>query len=122
VITGAAPPPFVPMTGLRFAGFDNGRDDMVLNIPARRPGLDQLAAFGLWHDADETLLEICGERETTRCRFDRNGKKGKPEMSPAEGECLSALRRQVGETRRLFSNAQKPEREKMVCRAFLHSM
>jgi hypothetical protein len=48
--------------------------------------------------------------------------KGKPEMSPAEGECLSALRRQVAETRRLFSNAQKPEREKMVCRAFLHSM
>jgi hypothetical protein len=43
-------------------------------------------------------------------------------MSPAEREYLAALRRQIAETRRLFSNAQIPEREKMVCRAFLHSM
>jgi hypothetical protein len=40
-------------------------------------------------------------------------------MSPAEREYLEALRRHSAETRRLFSNAQKAEREKMVCRAFL---
>jgi len=43
-------------------------------------------------------------------------------MSPAEREYLAALRRQIAETRRLFSNPQKPEREKMVCRAFLRSI
>jgi hypothetical protein len=48
--------------------------------------------------------------------------RGKPEMSPAEREYLAALRQQIAETRLLFSNAQKPEREKMVCRAFLRSM
>ena len=43
-------------------------------------------------------------------------------MSLAEGEYLEALRRHSAETRRLFSNAQKAEREKMVCRAFLCCM
>ena len=40
-------------------------------------------------------------------------------MSLAEREYLEALRRHSAETRRLFSNTQKAEREKMVCRAFL---
>jgi hypothetical protein len=43
-------------------------------------------------------------------------------MSLAEREYLEALRRHSAETRRLFSNAQKAEREKMVCRAFLRCM
>lgn len=42
--------------------------------------------------------------------------------SPAERQYLEALRRHSAAERRLFSNAQKPQREKMVCRALLRSL
>lgn len=40
-------------------------------------------------------------------------------MDRDEAEYLRKLREHVGETRRIFSNKRKPERERMVCRAFL---
>jgi hypothetical protein len=40
-------------------------------------------------------------------------------MHRDEAEYLRKLQEHVVETRRLFSNTMKPERERMVCRAFL---
>jgi very-short-patch-repair endonuclease len=40
-------------------------------------------------------------------------------MERDEAEYLRKLQEHVAETRRLFSNTMKPERERMVCRAFL---
>jgi hypothetical protein len=43
-------------------------------------------------------------------------------MDRDEAEYLRKLQEHVAETRRLFSNTMKPERERMVCRAFLRCL
>jgi|SRR5262249_48750096 len=43
-------------------------------------------------------------------------------MDRGEAEYLKKLQDHVTETRRLFSNKMKPERERMVCRAFLRCL
>lgn len=43
-------------------------------------------------------------------------------MEPNETEYLRKLQEHVAQARRLFSNKMKPERERMVCRAFLRCL
>ena len=43
-------------------------------------------------------------------------------MDRDEAEYLDRLRDHTVETRRIFSNKMKPERERMVCRAFLRCL
>jgi len=43
-------------------------------------------------------------------------------MERDEAEYMRKLQEHVAETRRLFSNKMKPERERMVCRAFLRCL
>ena len=43
-------------------------------------------------------------------------------MDRDEAEYLRGLQEHVAETRRIFSNKMKPERERMVCRAFLRCL
>src|SRR5437588_578958 len=48
--------------GSGFAGLDHGRDNVVFNVSAGRPGLDELAAFGFRRDAD---INKSGARKPT---------------------------------------------------------
>jgi hypothetical protein len=43
-------------------------------------------------------------------------------LSPAEQKYKDTMIKAMAEIRRLFSNPNKPEREKMTCRGFLHCM
>jgi hypothetical protein len=61
---------------------------------------------------------ITGLSRTRKARVGSSAS-GSMNMDRDEAEYLRKLQEHVAETRRLFSNTMKPERERMVCRAFL---